>query len=238
MQRIVPPQHRFHRFHKRRRFKLPRQPHRQRFVVGAGSRFAHLRSQPNFLLRFGQGKGGFVRGGQKTGRLQFQNAFLQRFGNKGKVVVAAYAYTRCPHGCAGVAAQMKKLNDAFADQTDRLHFVSIAVWPAIDTPEVFKAYATSLEIPDSAPWWWLSTDRDKTWAFMTDQLGFGPSREVPEAERLNPEDWVEHDLRAVLLDSNLRVRGYYEVMHPQTEVAQMAYEKLQRDITTLLNESE
>ncbi|MCB1226400.1 MAG: SCO family protein [Verrucomicrobiales bacterium] len=157
---------------------------------------------------------------------------------KGKVVVAAYAYTRCPHGCAGVAAQMKKLNDAFADQTDRLHFVSIAVWPAIDTPEVFKAYATSLEIPDSAPWWWLSTDRDKTWAFMTDQLGFGPSREVPEAERLNPEDWVEHDLRAVLLDSNLRVRGYYEVMHPQTEVAQMAYEKLQRDITTLLNESE
>ena len=73
---------------------------------------------------------------------------------------------------------------------------------------------------------------------MTDQLGFGPSREVPEAERLNPEDWVEHDLRAVLLDSNLRVRGYYEVMHPQTEVAQMAYEKLQRDITTLLNESE
>ena len=154
---------------------------------------------------------------------------------KGKAVVMAYAYTRCPHGCAGVAAQMLKIRDLFPASSN-VHLVSVAVWPDIDNPPTLKAFAESLKVSDQDAWWWLSTDRQKTWDFMTREVGFGESREVPEKDRLNPFDVVEHDLRAVLIDKDMRVRAFYSLMHPQTEVAAMALEKLERDLRIVLSE--
>jgi cytochrome oxidase Cu insertion factor (SCO1/SenC/PrrC family) len=154
---------------------------------------------------------------------------------KGKAVVLAYTYTRCPHGCAGVAAQMLKVRDAFSGNP-QVHLVSVAVWPEVDTPAMLNAFAKSLGVQDSDPWWWLSTNRTAAWDYLTREVGFGPCREIPADERLNPEDYVEHDLRAVLIDPQQRVRAFYSLMHPQTEVAQMALDKLLRDITTVLKE--
>lgn len=153
----------------------------------------------------------------------------------GKVRVVAYAYTRCARGCAGVAGQMLKLRDRFAGEP-RVHFLSIAAWPQVDSPAMLAAYAESIGVKTTDPWWWLSGDRAKTWEWMNRELGFEPSKEIPEAERLNPEDVVSHDLRALLIDSEGRLRGYYQLMHPQTEVAQMHLEKLERDIVTVLAE--
>lgn len=154
---------------------------------------------------------------------------------KGKTIVLAYTYSRCPRGCAGVAAQMLKLRDQYAGN-DNIHFVSIAVLPEVDSPPVLKAFAESIGVNPTDPWWWLSGDRSETWSFMTDQVGFESSKEIPEADRLNPEDSVAHDLRAVLIDPLQRVRAYYSVMHPQTEVAEMTMEKLTRDINRVLAE--
>lgn len=154
---------------------------------------------------------------------------------KGKAVVLAYTYTRCPHGCAGVAAQMLKIRDAFAGNAD-VHLVSVAVWPEIDTAPILKAFAESIGVAAGDPWWWLSTDRTRTWDYFTNQIGFEPSKEIPPADRLNPQDLVAHDLRAVLIDPQQRVRAFYSLMHPQTEVSQMALEKLQRDIKAVLAE--
>jgi cytochrome oxidase Cu insertion factor (SCO1/SenC/PrrC family) len=154
---------------------------------------------------------------------------------EGKAVVLAYTYSRCPHGCAGVAAQMLKIRDAFAGRAE-VHLVSVAVWPETDTAPTLKAFAESIGVKPEDPWWWLSTDRARTWDYFTQQIGFEASREVPPAERLNPEDLVLHDLRAVLIDPKRRVRAFYSLMHPQTEVAQMALEKLQSDIATVLKE--
>jgi len=154
---------------------------------------------------------------------------------KGKVVVVAYAYSRCPHGCAGVAAQMLKLRDRYRGNPD-VHLVSVAAWPETDTPEMLKAFAKSIGVGEEDHWWWLSTDRDTAWKFMADQIRLEPSSVVPPEERLNAEDFVMHDLRAAVLDRSMRVRSLYAVMHPQTEVAQMAMEKLERDIDTLLKE--
>lgn len=154
---------------------------------------------------------------------------------KGKAIVLAYAYSRCPRGCAGVAAQMLKLRDQFANNPD-VHFVSIAVLPEVDSPAVLAAFAESIGVKQSDPWWWLSGDKALTWAFMTDQIGLEPSKTIPEAERLNPEDSIEHDLRAVLIDPQQRVRAFYSVMHPQTEVAEITMEKLTRDIQAVLAE--
>jgi cytochrome oxidase Cu insertion factor (SCO1/SenC/PrrC family) len=154
---------------------------------------------------------------------------------RGKAVVLAYTYTRCPHGCAGVAAQMIKVRDAFAGNPD-VHLVSIAVWPDVDSPPVLKAFSESLGVPASDPWWWLSADKTATWDHLTREIGFHPCREVPPDQRLNSEDYVEHDLRAVLIDPRQRVRAFYSLMHPQTEAAQMALEKLMRDIRAVLAE--
>ena len=154
---------------------------------------------------------------------------------KGKAIVLAYAYSRCPRGCAGVAAQMLKLRDQFADNPN-IHFISLAVLPEVDSPAVLAAFAESIGVKSSDPWWWLSGDKSATWAFMTDQIGLEPSKEIPQPDRLNHEDAIEHDLRAVLIDPQQRVRAFYSVMHPQTEVAEITMEKLTRDIQRVLAE--
>lgn len=154
---------------------------------------------------------------------------------KGKVVVAAYAYSRCPHGCSGVAAHFLKLRDLYGSRPD-FHLVSAAVWPELDTVESFRSFAAGIGVKDSDPWWWISGDREKLWDFMTRQLMMLPSRIVPEADRLSPDDVVEHDLRAILIDKHQRVRGAYPVMDTRPDVARVALEKLTADIQRLLDE--
>ncbi|MCB1210562.1 MAG: SCO family protein [Verrucomicrobiales bacterium] len=154
---------------------------------------------------------------------------------KGKVVVAAYAYSRCPHGCSGVAVHMLKLRDAFQSNPD-LHLVSVAAYPELDTPASLKIFAAGLGVKDNDPWWWISGDRKKVWAFMTDQLKLLPSREVPEKDRLSPDDIVEHDLRAVLIDKKGQIRGLYPVMDPRIEIAEVALKRLIQDVDRLIQE--
>lgn len=154
---------------------------------------------------------------------------------KGKVVVGAYVFTRCPHGCIGVAAQMLKLRTEFGSRPD-FQLVSVAVWPKLDDAPTLKAFADGIGVRPQDPWWFLTGDRNALWAFMTDSLGLAPTREVPEADRLSPEDVVEHDLRAALVDKQGRVRGHYAVMHPYREVADRDWERLQKDIHLLLAE--
>ncbi len=154
---------------------------------------------------------------------------------RGKAVVLAYTYTRCARGCAGVAAQMLKVRDAFAGDP-RVHLVSVAAWPEVDTPAMLAAFAETIGVSADDPWWWLSTDRERTWSWMTQEAGFEPSSVIPEAERLNPEDVVAHDLRAVLIDPQGRLRGYYQLMHPQTEIAGVHLEKLEKDLRVVLAE--
>ena len=154
---------------------------------------------------------------------------------KGKVVVAAYTYSRCPHGCSGVAVHMLKVRDAFAENPN-LHLVSVAAYPEVDTVEALKSFAAGIGVKDSDPWWWVSGDRKKIWAFMSDQLRLMPSREVPEAERLSPNDVVEHDLRAVLIDKRGQIRGLYPVMDTHIEIAEVALKRLITDVGRLLSE--
>lgn len=154
---------------------------------------------------------------------------------KGKVVVSAYVFTRCPHGCIGVAAQMLKLRTEFGSRPD-FQLVSVAVWPKMDDAPTLKAFAEGIGVRPGDPWWFLTGDRERLWTFMNRSLGLAPTREVPEADRLSPEDVVEHDLRAVLIDRQGCVRGHYAVMHPDRQIADRDWERLQTDIRLLLAE--
>lgn len=154
---------------------------------------------------------------------------------RGKVVVCAYIYTVCPHGCAAVMEEMKKLNEALGE-TGEFHQASISVVPERDTPEMLAAYADALNVRKNDPWWFVSGDQASLWNFMTEGLGLQEAEPIPEDERVNPLDLYEHDLRVVLIDRKGMVRGYYSVFHPQQEIADLMREKLNKDARQLVED--
>ena len=154
---------------------------------------------------------------------------------RGKVVVCAYIYTVCPHGCAAVMEEMKKLNEALGE-TGEFHQASISVVPERDTPEMLAAYADALNVRKNNPWWFVSGDQASLWNFMTEGLGLQEAEPIPEDERVNPLDLYEHDLRVVLIDRKGMVRGYYSVFHPQQEIADLMREKLNKDARQLVED--
>ncbi len=154
---------------------------------------------------------------------------------RGKVSVVGYLYTICPHGCATVISEMKKLLEEHGSRSD-FQLVSVTVVPERDTPEMLKGFAQALGVKPTDPWWFLSGDHDAVDAFMSRELRLDSSKPIPEEERLNPLDIYSHDLRLTLLDRQGRVRGHYHVVHPQEEIAQMSRVKLRHDVTNLLND--
>lgn len=153
---------------------------------------------------------------------------------RGKVTVMACLYTVCPHGCAAVVAQMQKLNAAHHARPD-FHQVSLAVAPKRDTAGFLKAYAEGVGAKPEDPWWFVTGNQQSIWDYMTHELQLQAPAPIPEEKRLNPLDLYEHDLRLVLIDRQGRVRGYYSVFHPQSEIALLMTEHLSRDVRRLLD---
>jgi cytochrome oxidase Cu insertion factor (SCO1/SenC/PrrC family) len=153
---------------------------------------------------------------------------------KGKVIVAAYLYTQCPHGCAAVTAQLHKLNQEFATHPG-IQLLSVAIQPERDSVAMLKGYADAVGATEKSPWWFITGDRQKFWDFMTKEVGMTPAKLIPVDERITPDDEYEHDLRIALLDGQGRVRGYYAVFHPQPEIAALMAERLHEHVHQLLD---
>lgn len=156
---------------------------------------------------------------------------------KGKVWTAAYTYSRCPRGCLGVVGAMLKLRDEFGGDP-RFHQASLAVAPEIDTPAALKEFAQASGVRETDAWWFLSGEPKPLRDFLTYQVGFAQTIEVPEPERLSEFDLYEHDLRIALIDALGRIRGYYEVQNPDHATASLHLERLRHDIRRLLAEAE
>lgn len=154
---------------------------------------------------------------------------------RGKVVVMGCLYTVCPHGCAAVVQEMRKLNEAHRQRPD-FHQVSLAVAPERDSASFLKAYAEGVGVKVSDPWWFVTGEQQRTWDFLTNELRMEAPKPIPEEKRLNPLDFYEHDLRLVVVDRRGRVRGFYSVFHPQPEIAAVMCEKLARDVQRLLDD--
>lgn len=154
---------------------------------------------------------------------------------KGKVVVAAYLYTQCPHGCAAVTAQLQKLNQEFATHPG-IQLLSVAIQPERDSVAMLKGYADAVGATEKSPWWFITGDRQKLWDFMTKEIGMTPAKPIPVDERITPDNEYEHDLRIALLDGRGRVRGYYAVFHPQPEIAALMAERLHEHVHQLLDQ--
>lgn len=175
------------------------------------------------------------------GRLEKDLELTERSGKKvhladlkGKVLIISWVFTRCPRGCAAVIAKLKKLQSEFANEPG-VQFVSVTL-DADDTPEMMQKFARGLDIKDDANWWFVNGEKDAVRKFMTSQVQFRPVQDMPEADRLSPDDKYIHDLRVALIDHLGHVRSLADILNADPEFAKFWDEKLRKDLRYLLNE--
>lgn len=152
----------------------------------------------------------------------------------GKVYLIAYVYSTCPRGCAEVVDKMRAMHAKFGADP-RFHLVSVSLNPAHDTPEQLTQFreAHGLTAPN---WWFLTGDQEALRYYMTKQVNLRPVIDIPENDRLSPEDLFDHDTRVALVDAQSHVREYYDVAAPDQGINRLIMEKLEVDIASVLDE--
>ncbi|MBX3275509.1 MAG: SCO family protein [Sandaracinaceae bacterium] len=144
---------------------------------------------------------------------------------RGKVWIADVMFTSCPEICPLMSTQMANLHRRVTHPEVR--FVSVTVDPAVDTPEVLRAYAERYGA-DTSRWSFLSGQPDDV------QRVIQRSFRLPTGERLERDDGsydILHTARFLLIDRRMTLRGLYE-----TDRAGL--DRLERDIARLLEEAE
>jgi protein SCO1/2 len=117
---------------------------------------------------------------------------------KGQVWVADFIFTHCPGPCLRMSAQMKKLQE----QTP-VRLVSFTVDPKRDTPEVLAQYARRYRAQAGR------------WTFLTgplEQLNY-LSRTVFKIGDIEAD--LTHSTRMILVDPQMRIRGFYDTADPE-----------------------
>jgi protein SCO1/2 len=156
----------------------------------------------------------------------FINQDSARITNKqveGKIYVAGFFFTTCGSICPRMMANLKKVNDAFA-QNDRVLLLSHTVLPETDSVQRLKAYAQKRGI-DSRHWWLLTGNKEeiyklaRTSYFADDTLGYSNTG----ADFLHTEN-------CVLVDGKGRLRGVYNA------TLELEMDKLIEHINLLLKE--
>ena len=192
-------------------------------VLGSPLVFATIffliwRGQVNHLARRSLGSLGAVP------PFQLVNQNGQPFGSadlSGKIWIAGFVFTTCRGPCPLISSRMSELQRPL-EKSD-VHLVSFTVDPTTDTPEVLRVYAERLHA------------RPGRWDFLT-----GPVTTIYELTRngfkLGVSDGAEeegvpvHSTRAVLVDRQGTIRGYYDLIAPD------AVTKLLADTSYLLRE--
>lgn len=119
---------------------------------------------------------------------------------RGRFVVVAFMYTRCPTSCPLLAASLRNLQIALQEQTiTDVQLLSITVDPEYDTPAVLKAYAQRFDVAFT------------NWAWLT-----GPAQQVSEVAAQykaslarRPDGTLQHTHLTVLIDRQGRERHRY-----------------------------
>ncbi len=126
----------------------------------------------------------------------------------GQLTVANFFFTACPGICPMTTANMKRVQDAFADDADVV-LVSHSVTPDADSVATLAAFAERTGVL-SDRWRLVTGDRDKIYAlgkeayFADDDLG--ETVAAPDAAFTHTESFY-------LLDGDRRIRGVYNGMN-------------------------
>lgn len=140
---------------------------------------------------------------------------------KGKPWVANFIFTRCPTICPAFTAKMERVQKQVIEEELDVRLVSFSVDPAHDTPEVLATYAKEHGATES--WHFLTGDPQAIQDAVVRGLKIA-------AQPVGPDDdlaSVFHGSHFVLVDADLRIRGYYESGDKER------VEALHRDLATL-----
>ena len=143
---------------------------------------------------------------------------------RGRVWIANFIFTRCPTVCPLFTERMAKLQDRIRNAAPAIHLVSISVDPEWDNPERLAAYAGKHRISERM-WTFVTGDYETIRRVVRDSMKMSMEHEgmigdVPD---------IIHGTHFVLVDQELRVRGFYD-SEDEARIDQMM-----RDVHTLLN---
>ena len=140
---------------------------------------------------------------------------------RGKVWIADFIYTHCPDTCPMQTADMAKLQDRWAKESE-LKLVSFSVDPERDTPTVLSEYAKRFKA-DSNRWLFLTGTKREITHLIEDGFHLLASS-APHGNH----GLILHSSRFVLIDGQGQVRGHYDNRDPK------AMGRLEDDVTRLL----
>lgn len=134
---------------------------------------------------------------------------------RGKVTMLNFFFTRCGSICPALNGRIAGLARTYKNDP-YVHFVSISVDPEFDSVDVLSEYAKRFQ------------SNPEQWDFLTGEKS-AVSNLRREGLKLDNGETIElHTTRIVLIDPELRVRGFYQGTEDE-EVKRLA-----RDLQTLL----
>ena len=166
--------------------------------------------------------------GHRIGSFAFQNQndeTITREMVKGKIFVVEYFFTTCGTICPKMTEQMTRVQQRFRDN-DELKILSFTVNPAIDTVEVMKAYAEKHGAVDGQ-WHFLTGEKEALYDLA--RKSFFVLKPAEAANLGDAGSDFIHTNNFVLVDRELRIRGYYD----GTSITEV--NELMEDIDLLLN---
>jgi protein SCO1/2 len=135
----------------------------------------------------------------------------------GKVWVADFIFTSCQAACPLLSERMAEVGKRARHLGPEFHLVSISVDPERDTPERLAAYAARYGA-NPMSWSFLTGPEQAIQATVVDgfKVGAGKERQrdgagAGAAADGGPGFWeIFHGEKLVLVDRQLRIRGYFD----------------------------
>lgn len=122
---------------------------------------------------------------------------------RGEPFVANFIFTRCVSACPLLTSQMQNLQKRLGADAERVKMVSISVDPEHDTPDVLKAYAE--ERGATRRWLYLTGELDEIKRAVEKGFRVRMGERVPLGDAFD----ILHATHFVLVDGELRIRGYF-----------------------------
>jgi protein SCO1/2 len=147
--------------------------------------------------------------GHHIGTFAFQNQDAKVISTKemkGKIAVVEYFFTTCKSICPIMNMQMQRVSEAFKNEND-VRIFSFTVDPETDDIAQMKKYATSHQAT-SGKWHFLTGKKEDLYTLARKSFFV---LKPAEAQNLGDagSDFI-HTNNFVLVDKQLRIRGYYD----------------------------
>ncbi|WP_299243353.1 SCO family protein [uncultured Aquimarina sp.] len=154
-----------------------------------------------------------------------ENKAIEHTDFSNKIQVVDFFFTSCPTICPVMTNNLAEVQTYFEDE-EKLRIISFSIDSKNDTPEILKEYAAMHEVPTNK-WSLLTGDQKQILQLAKDYK----VRAFTEKSMEDESDNLLHDGTFVLIDTQRRIRGYYDGLDANDT------NRLINDINVLLIES-